>query len=96
MGMFKAGISELAMIEAMIKPYACNGDAQIGRVGGIRQPHLARFIDLMKDYLLTGTMIGAPGADATLQRTASTRRQTRMAPLVDPLCGSIIENGDRA
>src|SRR3954454_14139597 len=81
MRMLEAGVGQSEMIQPVIKRQTCDGDAQVGHVGKIRQSHPAWFMDLAEDHLLIGAMYRPPGADAALQRATGTGRQAGMAAL---------------
>ena len=51
MDMLKAAIGQPEVIKPMDQRLACNGDAQIGHVGEIRQTHPARLLDLAENDL---------------------------------------------
>ena len=46
---------------------AGDGDAEVGHVGEVRQPHPARLVGLTEDDVLIGSVHGAPSPDAPLQ-----------------------------
>ena len=56
MRVLEPGIGEPEVIETMIEPFSGDGDAEIGHVGEIRQPHPARLMDLEEDHLLLRAM----------------------------------------
>ena len=60
MRMLEARVGEPEVIESMIEPRAGDGDAEVGHVGEIRQPHPARLMDLAEDHLLVRAMQGPP------------------------------------
>ena len=87
--MLEARIDQPEMIEPMIEPFTGDGDAEVGHVGKIRQPHPAGFMDLAEDHLLVGTVQSAPGTDAPLQGTPDARGQSGVATL------HLFEDGNR-
>ena len=80
MGMLKARIRQPEVVEPMIEPLTGDRDGQLGHIGEIRQAHPAGLLNLAEDYLLFGTMQGAPRADAAFQGAAGTFGQIGMAP----------------
>ena len=90
MGVREAGIGEAEVVEPVIERNACDGHAQFGHVGEVRQSHLAGFVDLAEDHLLVRAMQRPPAADAALQRAARAVGQIGMAPL------HLFENRHRA
>ena len=60
MGMLEARVGQPEVIEPVIERLAGDGDAQVGHVGEIRQPHPARLMDLAEDHLLVRAVQRAP------------------------------------
>ncbi len=56
MGTLEARVGEPEVIEPVIKPLADDGDAEIGHVGKIRQPHPTGLMDLAEDHFLFRAM----------------------------------------
>jgi hypothetical protein len=71
-GMLPGGIRQDKVIEAVCERLTGDADAEIHPVGEIRQARLTRWMILAEDHLALSAVLGAPGADATLQRAAQT------------------------
>ncbi len=60
MGMLEARVDQPEVVEPVIEPFAGDGDAEVGHVGKIRQPHPAGLMDLAEDHLLVRAMQRSP------------------------------------
>jgi hypothetical protein len=59
-GMLEARVDQPEMVEPVIEPFTGDGDAEVGHVGEIRQPHPAGLMHLAEDHLLVGAVQSAP------------------------------------
>jgi hypothetical protein len=66
--MLPGGIGQDKVIETVREQLTGDVDAEVRHVGEVRQPLLTRRMVLTEDHFALGPMLGAPGADATLQR----------------------------
>ena len=78
--MLPSGIGQNKVIETVREQLTGDVDAEVRHVGEVRQPLLTRRMVLTEDHFTLGPMLGAPGADATLQR-APQPMPIAMAPL---------------
>ena len=59
-GMFEARTGKPEVVEPVIEQRAGDGDAKVGHVGEVRQPHPAGFMNLAEDDLLFRAIKCAP------------------------------------
>jgi hypothetical protein len=90
MDMLETAISQPEVIKPMDQGLACNGDAQIGHVGEIRQTHPARLLDLAENDLLLSAMQGPPLADAAFKCPPDSLAKVRVT------AQNLPENRDRS
>jgi hypothetical protein len=79
MNMLKAAISQPEVIKPMDQRLACDGDAQIGHVGEIRQAHATGLLNLTENDLPLGAVQGPPMADATFKGPPDSLAKFRVA-----------------
>ena len=68
MGVFEAGKGQTEVIEPAVEQLAGDGDAKIGDLGEVRQPHAARRMLLAEDHLPIRAVHRPPRPDPPLQR----------------------------
>ena len=89
MGMLEAGIGQPKVIQSVIQRLCGDRHAKLTHVGEVRQPHLARHVDLPKDNFLFGAVFGPPRAYPPLQRAPNARAQIGVS------AQEFFEDGDR-
>jgi hypothetical protein len=78
MGVFEAGKGQTEVIEPAVEQLAGDGDAKIGDLGEVRQPHAARRMLLAEDHLPIRAIHRSPRPDPPLQRPPRPGAQFRM------------------
>ena len=77
-GVFEAGEGQTEVIEPAVEQLAGDGDAEIGDLGEVRQPHAARRMLLAEDHLPIRAVHRPPRPDAPLKRPPRPGAQLRM------------------
>ena len=78
-GVLEARVGEPEVVEPVIEGLAGHADAEVGRVGKVRERGPARLVDLAEDDVLVGSVDGSPGTDAPLERAADAGAEVGVA-----------------
>src|SRR5688572_19195532 len=65
----EAGERQPEVVEPMVERLPSNGDAELAHVGEVGKAEPAWWMLLPEDDILLGTIYGAPGSNAPLQRS---------------------------
>ena len=78
-GVLEARVGEPEVVEPVVEELAGHADAEVGRVGEVREPHPTRLVGLAEDDVLVRAVDRAPRADAPLERAADAGAEGGMA-----------------